>query len=67
LPRTDAALVGAGIGRRLAAELAAHLQRPYRPIDEILCPGERDASLRQRAADCAPAVAVAQLLAERHL
>ena len=62
----EAPLVGAGIGRALAAELAARLRRPYRPIDEILCPGERDASLRRRAADCAPAVAVAQLFAERH-
>ncbi len=58
----DAPLVGAGVGRFLLAELAARFQRPYRPIDELLCPGDDGLSLHARAADCAPAVAVAQLL-----
>jgi probable H4MPT-linked C1 transfer pathway protein len=59
---TDACLIGAGIGRFLVADLAARFQRPYRPVDELLCTGIEDLSLRVRAADCAPAVAVAQLL-----
>jgi probable H4MPT-linked C1 transfer pathway protein len=60
----DAPLIGAGIGRFLVADLAARVGRPYRPIGELLCRGDAPESVRQRAADCAPAVAVAQLMLE---
>jgi probable H4MPT-linked C1 transfer pathway protein len=60
----DAPLIGAGVGRWLVADLAARCQRPYRSIDDLLCAGSEAPSLRGRAADCAPAVAVAQLLSE---
>ncbi len=60
----DAPLVGAGVGRWLVADLAARCQRPYRSVDDLLCAGNETPALRARAADCAPAVAVAQLLLE---
>ena len=59
-----AALVGAGVGRFLVAELAARCARPYRSVDELLCTDigdHSDPQLRARAGHCAPAVAVAQL------
>ena len=59
-----AALIGAGVGRFLVAELAARCGRPYQGVDDLLCadladPG--DPQLRAQAGHCAPAVAVAQL------
>jgi (4-(4-[2-(gamma-L-glutamylamino)ethyl]phenoxymethyl)furan-2-yl)methanamine synthase len=55
-------LIGAGVGRFLVPELAIRRQRPHRSIDELLCADVADPALRALAADCAPAVAVAQLL-----
>jgi probable H4MPT-linked C1 transfer pathway protein len=59
-----APLIGAGVGRFLVIDLAARCQQSYRSVDQLLCSGNDDAALRARAADCAPAVAVAQLLLE---
>lgn len=58
----EAPLIGAGVGRFLVVDLAARFQRPHQSIDALLCPDDDDVSLRSQAADCAPAVAVAQLL-----
>lgn len=54
----DVPLIGAGVGRFLAARLAGRLGRPYLNAGVLLAkrPGLADA-----AADCAPAVAVARL------
>ena len=58
----DAApLVGAGCGRFLVQRLAAAADRPYRDFAELI---EADGPVRDWAATCAPAVAVALLLAE---
>ena len=54
-----APVVGAGVGRFLAARVAQSLERPYRDFGE-LCHSE-DGGLARRAADCAPAVALAHL------
>lgn len=54
-----APVLGAGVGRFLAARIAQRLQRPYRDFGE-LC-GAADAQLGPQAADCAPAVALAHL------
>lgn len=54
----DAAVVGAGVGRFLAARLAARSGRPYREAGELLA---GIPALATAAADCAPAVAVARL------
>lgn len=55
----DAPLIGAGIGRFLLRELAARIGRPYRDFTELV---EAEADVADRAANCAPAVAVALLL-----
>jgi probable H4MPT-linked C1 transfer pathway protein len=60
LPRT-APLVGAGAGRFIAAELARRLKRPYTAFEEIVAVATPE--LGSMAADIAPAVAVAMLLA----
>lgn len=60
IPST-APLVGAGCGRFLAQRLAAEADRPYRDFADLI---ETDGSARAWAATCAPAVAVALLLAE---
>lgn len=61
----DAALIGAGIGRHLVAEVARRLQRPAQSIDDLLCAPDaavaQCAALRGWAAHCAPAAAVALL------
>lgn len=54
-----APVVGAGVGRFLAARVAQVLERPYRDFGD-LCHTE-DGTLARRAADCAPATAVAHL------
>jgi probable H4MPT-linked C1 transfer pathway protein len=53
----EATLIGAGVGRFLAVELARRLRRPYRDFASLIAaPGGTAA-----AADAAPAVAVALL------
>lgn len=59
-----APIIGAGIGRFLAQDLAHRLARPYRDFS-TLCPS-RNRSGSMDAADCAPAVAVACLLLARN-
>lgn len=59
----DAPVIGAGCGRFVAKRLATRLGRPYRDFAEII---EAEPPVREMAARCAPAVAVA-LLAERQL
>lgn len=54
----NAPVVGAGVGRFLAADVAVRLQRPYRDFAQLLPSGGRQAG---RVSDCAPAVAVAWL------
>lgn len=56
----DAPLVGAGVGRFLVKHLATQRQQPYLDFSE-LCRCE--ALLADKAADCAPAVALALLAA----
>ncbi len=56
-----APLIGVGIGRFLAADLAARLRRPWLAGDELLCPEVHDSELRGWAVHCAPCVAVARL------
>lgn len=53
-------VIGAGVGRFLAERIAAHLGRPYRDFDQ-LCPAG-SAALAGRAADFAPAAAIANLV-----
>lgn len=59
----DAPVIGAGCGRFLVRELGRRLERPYIDFAEIagslLDAAGQD--LRERAADCAPALAVAYL------
>lgn len=55
----EAPVVGAGVGRHVIRELADSLGRPYRDFASLVRGGE---SACDRAADCAPAVAVAMLL-----
>jgi probable H4MPT-linked C1 transfer pathway protein len=55
----DAPLVGAGVGRFIAAEVARRLGRPYRAFDEVIGAAPELAAM---ASDIAPAVAVALLL-----
>jgi probable H4MPT-linked C1 transfer pathway protein len=55
----DAPIIGAGVGRFLAARVARRLDRHYRGFDELIAAAQpRSAAM---AADCAPAVAVALL------
>ncbi len=58
----DAPVIGAGVGRFLAIELAARLRRPYRSIGELV---QASSGLADLVADAAPAAAVAWLLASR--
>ncbi len=62
----DVPIVGAGVGRFLAARLAARAGRPYLDAGALLAGGAPrdapwDARWAEAAADCAPAVAVAVL------
>lgn len=59
LPRA-APLIGAGVGRFLVPSLATRLERPYRSFEDVIV--AVDDTTSARAADCAPAVAVALLL-----
>lgn len=60
--RGDAPVIGAGSGRGIIAELAGKLERPYRDFAELLPPGIAPGSYDgEKAAACAPAVAVAWL------
>lgn len=54
----DGPVVGAGIGRFLLEDLAARLDRPYRDFASLV---SGDDAVRNRAAHCAPATAVALL------
>ncbi|MDB5408526.1 MAG: hypothetical protein JWL84_3438 [Rhodospirillales bacterium] len=56
----DAPVVGAGVGRFIAAEIARRLGRPYRGFDATL--SLADPGVASLAVDIAPAVAVALLL-----
>ncbi|MEX0696471.1 MAG: hydantoinase/oxoprolinase family protein [Dongiaceae bacterium] len=56
----DAPLVGAGIGRFLLPELARRLHRPYADFADLVA---GDPEVREWAARCAPAAAVAALAA----
>jgi probable H4MPT-linked C1 transfer pathway protein len=56
----DAPVVGAGVGRFLAVALAQRLQRPYIDFATLI---DGSAETREWGARCAPAVAVAVLLA----
>lgn len=56
----DAPIVGAGVGRFLARELARRLHRPYVDFAELV---EGEPAAREWAARCAPAAAVAILAA----
>ncbi len=58
----EAPVVGAGAGRDAAARLAARLERPYVAFETLI---EATPDARERAADCAPAAALA-LIAVRH-
>jgi probable H4MPT-linked C1 transfer pathway protein len=58
--RPEAPLIGAGVGRFLVEELARRVGRPYRSFAAMV-PAER--AVAEAAADCAPAAAVALLLA----
>jgi len=57
----DAPIVGAGIGRFLARELAQRLRRPYVDFAELV---EGEPAAKEWAARCAPAAAVAILAAD---
>lgn len=54
----DAPVIGAGVGRFLAIELAARLRRPYCGIGELV---QASSELADSLADAAPAAAVALL------
>lgn len=60
----DAPLVGAGTGRFLVCELAALAGRPYVDFSELI---QGPDEVRDWAAICAPAVAVAQLLCRSYV
>lgn len=60
IPGGDAPIVGAGVGRFLARELAQRLRRPYVDFSELV---EGEPAAREWAARCAPAAAVAILAA----
>jgi probable H4MPT-linked C1 transfer pathway protein len=57
----DAPVVGAGIGRFLARQLAERLRRPYVDFADLI---EGDAPTREWAARCAPAAAIVMLAAD---
>jgi probable H4MPT-linked C1 transfer pathway protein len=57
-----APVIGAGVGRLLAAALARRLGVPYRGFDELVA--ARTPEIAASAADCAPAAAVALLASE---
>jgi len=54
--RSDAPVIGAGCGRFLAEQLAKRLGRPYLDFTDMI---DCDDEVREMAATCAPAVAVA--------
>jgi probable H4MPT-linked C1 transfer pathway protein len=56
-----APVIGAGVGRFLAAAMARRLDRPYRSYASLIPAGTGD--IAELAADCAPAAAVALLAA----
>ncbi|WP_395665451.1 hydantoinase/oxoprolinase family protein [Methylocella sp.] len=58
----DAPILGAGVGRDIAAELARRLGRPFMPFDALI---EATPEAREKAADCAPAAALALLAARQ--
>ncbi|WP_119461638.1 hydantoinase/oxoprolinase family protein [Rhodospirillaceae bacterium SYSU D60014] len=57
----DAPVIGAGVGRFLLPELARRLARPYTDFADLLT---GDSTVREWAARCAPATAVAALAAQ---
>lgn len=58
----EAPVIGAGVGREVIRRLAERLDRPFRPLDEVIA---AEVSVRTEAADCAPASAVALLAAAK--
>ena len=65
---SDAPVIGAGCGRFLAEQVADRLERPYRDFTSIItCDDTPDDNLRERAATCAPAVALALLADDAHV
>lgn len=60
-----APLIGAGVGRFLAKVLAARFGRPYREFGSLFT-DNRQQPYEIDISDCAPAVAVAHLLARHH-
>jgi probable H4MPT-linked C1 transfer pathway protein len=60
--RSEAPLIGAGVGRFVAQALARRLDRPYRSFASII--DASDDAVAAGAADAAPAVAVALLLGD---
>lgn len=56
--RSDAPVVGAGIGTAVVQELARRLERPYRDFDALLAVAPE---MREAARHCAPAAALALL------
>jgi probable H4MPT-linked C1 transfer pathway protein len=58
----DAPVIGAGVGRFLAAALARRLGVPYRGFDELVA--ARAPEIAASAADCAPAAALALLASD---
>ena len=60
LIEADAAIVGAGVGRAVIARLAARMGRRYIAFDDLI---EALPQARAKAADCAPAAAVALVAA----
>jgi probable H4MPT-linked C1 transfer pathway protein len=58
----DAPMIGAGVGREVIRRIAARFERTFRLFDEVI---PTDPSARAEANDCAPASAVALLLAAR--
>lgn len=59
---SDAPLIGAGVGRFVAQQLARRLELPYRSFESII--DASDGAVAAGAADAAPAVAVALLLGD---
>jgi hypothetical protein len=58
LPTPDAPVIGAGVGRFLAKELARRLRQPYLSFAALI---DAAPAVAEMAADCAPAAAVALL------
>ncbi|ACK51322.1 H4MPT-linked C1 transfer pathway protein [Methylocella silvestris BL2] len=58
----DAPIVGAGVGRAIVAEIARRLRRSFIAFDTLI---KATPEAREKAADCAPAAAVALIAARQ--